>query len=312
MKKSKDTYTINKEIVKLRHDFNNINLKNKVTLKSLDALKLKSTVYNYDSLFDECMNTNEAEENVLLHEFSNDLTELEIRNDSEFKVNPKVKPHKHGKTYRETRSYGRPKHAKSGLLDLSKDINENNEDIFRVEGTKKSHLQNSYETKHVENSSKHILNRNISPNNSDTPVSDLQKLLIMMTVSTKPSTDEEIGGQVETNIPDEIINNEEHYENIDTINIAPSKSSEGIDSILSITPIRVQIEDKETYLMRKFVDKWRCYVNNRKKYISEQRQATLNHFFDKIAKKKMDINQSLEPDNKSKLLVRDYNTYQHR
>ena len=314
MKRTKESHNIHEEIVKLRHDFSNINLKNRVTLKGHDSLKLKSSVFNDESLFDKCLNTNEVEDNFLLHEFSDDLTELEIRNDNEFKVNPKIKPLKHIKIFRETQYYRKPRHAKKGLLDLNKDINENNEDIFRVECTKKScSPHNLEESKHVEESSKQVLQENVNPNNLNVPpASDLQNLLVMMAISSKSNENEDIDNEVEINNV-ETQKSKIDYSNID-LNDDPKTSMipEGIDNILSITPIRVQTDNKKTYLLKKFVNKWKCYVNNRKKYISEQRQETLNIFFDKLAKKKMDINQSTESENKSKLLVRDYNTYQHR
>ncbi|CAH0702376.1 unnamed protein product [Spodoptera exigua] len=152
---------------------------------------------------------------------------------------------------------------------------------------------------------------NISDKNLDVPVSELQNLLIMMAISSKPNEVEEHHKEVE--ISNEVNSpKSEILSNVD-FNDKRSVSSEGMENILSITPIRVQIDSKETYLMKKYISKWKSYVKNiREKYVSEQRQETLNNFFEKIAKKKMAINQGAEAENKSKILLRDYNTYQHR
>ena len=314
MRRTKESYNINKEIVKLQHDFNNINLKNKITLKGLEPLKLKSNVFKDEPLFDKCLNTNEAEDNFFLHEFSDELTELEIRNDTEFKVNPKIKPLKHIKVCRETHSYRKSRQGNKGLLDLNKDINENNEDIFRVECNKKSSSpHNLEESKQMEQPSKTVLPLNVNLNKLDGPASDLQNLLMMMAISSKSNNEiREIDDKFEINNV-ETPKDETHHSNYD-LNHEPksSRTSDGIQNILSISPLRIQIESKETYLMKKFVNKWKCYVKNRKNYVSDQRQETLNNFFDKISKKKMDLNQLSESENKSKILAKDYNTYQHR
>ncbi|XP_021182302.3 girdin [Helicoverpa armigera] len=318
MKRPKESYNINKEIGKLRHEFNNINLKNRVSFKRLEALKLKPSILNDDSqLFDSCLKSKEDEDKIFSYDYSDDSTELEIRNDNDFRVNQKIKPLKHIKIYRETQCFRKPKQHTSGLLDLNKDINENNEDIFRVECSSKSRSPHNFKENTStleEQSNNDVLKLNISPkspNNFDGTVSDLQNLLIMMTISSNSNDDEDINNEVECNFT-ESPTSANHLSNGLNAESKTSIISEGIDDILSITPIKVQVDSKETTLLRKFVNKWKCYVNNRKNYACEQRQATLNNFFDKIAKKKMNINQSMVPENKSKLLVKDYNTYQHR
>lgn len=316
MKRIKESYNISKEIVKLRDDFNNINLKNKITLKALEPLKLKSSVFNDERLFDKYLNANEAEDSFFLHDLSDELTELEIRNDTEFKINPKIKPLKHIKIFRETQYYRKPRQGNKGLLDLNKDINENNEDIFRVECSKKTGSPHNLEESEQEQPSKSALPLNkldVNPNKLDEPASDLQNLLMMMALPSKSNNEyQETDDKLEINSI-ETPKSEIHNSNVHMNNEPKSfRTSEGIENILSISPIRIQIESKETFLLKKFVNKWKCYVNNRKKYVSDQRQETLNNFFDKIAKKKMDINQISESENKSKLLAKDYNTYQHR
>ncbi|CAH1646606.1 unnamed protein product [Spodoptera littoralis] len=312
--RTKESFAIHKEIVKLRNEFNNINLKNRVSLKGLEPLKLKSTVNNDDSsIFDRSLNLHQSDDNFCINELTEEFTELEIRNDNEFKVNPKIKPLKHIKIYRETQCYRKPKNRTSGLLDLHKDINENNEDIFRVECKNKSHSPHNLDHDiHTEQEAmKQDSQRNITSNNLDVPVSELQNLLIMMAISSKPNEVEDHPEEVE--VSNEV--DTPKSEILSNVDVSDKKSvcSEGIDNILSITPIRVQIDSKETYLMKKYISKWKTYAkNNREKYVSEQRQETLNNFFEKIAKKKMAINQGAEPENKSKILLRDYNTYQHR
>uniref|UniRef100_A0A2A4K9Y8 Sfi1 spindle body domain-containing protein n=1 Tax=Heliothis virescens TaxID=7102 RepID=A0A2A4K9Y8_HELVI len=317
MKRPKESHNINKEIGKLRHEFNNINLRNRMSFKSLEALKLKSNILNDDSqFFDTCLISNEADDKLFSHDFSDDSTGLEIRNDNDFKVNQKIKPLKHIKIYKETQCFRKSKQHTSGLLDLNKDINENNEDIFRVECISKSRSpHNLEENTHVlkEQSNDDVLKLSVSQssNNFDGTVSDLQNMLIMMTISSNSNDDEEINNDVECNFAESLTsaNHSPHSLNTES---KTSIISEGIDNILSVTPIKVSVDNKETTLIKKFVNKWKCYVNNRKNYACEQRQATLNNFFDKITKKKMNISQSVGPESKSKLLVKDYNTYQHR
>lgn len=319
MRKSNNYNNINKEIAKLRHEFDDINLKNRITLKSLSTLKLKSSIYDKNLIFDESLIINEIEESIFLDEIPQDQ-ELEIRNDDEFKIKSKVKPIKPIKTHRETQGLKTSKQANNRLLDLNKDINENNKDIFRVECTNKflNYRNIDKNDEPEEHSRDNVLHQRDTvepiceaPKLIREEANDLPQLLTMMSLSAKPSKVEDV--IVETEVKDaESFNHDEHCENDDKNADCTSARSEGMDDILRITPIRVQIDDRETYLMKKFVNKWKSYVENRKKYVSERRQETLNHFFDKIAKKKMDITQSTEPQNKAKLQARDYNTYQHR
>lgn len=313
IKKTKDHFNINREIVKLRHDFNNINLKNRITLKGLDNLnlKIKSEFFNDDFLVNDDIDANDDETNIILPEFS-DSQELEIRNDNEFKLNPQVKAANRIKFYRETRINKRLNRCNSELLDLNKDINENNEDIFKITCVNKS-PKFQPENENVEESTKNIHKNNIPPNHTESPIGDLQKLLVMMTITTKPTKNEELCDEIEIN-NEEIPNNELYYYDHNDDNIASYNTTEyeGIDNILTIKPFRLQMNDKIKYLMEKYVGKWKEYVNKRKQFMEQQRQATLNNFFDKIAKKKMDIKQSDQAENIAKMHLRDYNTYQHR
>ncbi|OWR41070.1 hypothetical protein KGM_205782 [Danaus plexippus plexippus] len=64
----------------------------------------------------------------------------------------------------------------------------------------------------------------------------------------------------------------------------------------------------------KYTRLWRIYVNKKKEIrMYEQRRETLNIFFEKLAKKKCNVNNNeSELVQKSRILARDYNTYQHR
>ncbi|CAB3223412.1 unnamed protein product [Arctia plantaginis] len=311
IKKNKNSYNINKEIVKLRHSFNNINLKNRLTLKGPDTLKIKSETYDEKLLMTDSMESklqNEVGEYILLPELP-DENELEIRNDNEFKLNTKMKP-KRIRFSKETPKDRKLKMLKGELIGLNKDINENNEDMFRVACTHKLEdpLKNE---EHEKTPSKSDYKDSVLL--SPRPVGDLQKLLVMMALTSKPTKDDEEND--ENNISNgETPRNELCYYNfVEKENmVSNSGNCEGIDNILSITPLKVKIRDKEKFIMEKYVEKWKNYVNKRKKYMEEQRQATLNSFLDKIAKKKMDIHQSHELQNKAHQHLRDYNTYQHR
>ncbi|XP_053612799.1 coiled-coil domain-containing protein 191 [Plodia interpunctella] len=84
-----------------------------------------------------------------------------------------------------------------------------------------------------------------------------------------------------------------------------------IKHILDIKPLRVYINNRQMELLKKYAKKWKDYVNHRKENISQQRQAALNNFFEKLSKRKSDTNQT-ESAQKAKFLARDYSTYQHR
>ncbi|XP_075974108.1 uncharacterized protein LOC142975255 [Anticarsia gemmatalis] len=281
-------------------------------VRSTAWTRLKSVVFNNEILIDDGMNANESDKDIFLPDLYDDGKELELRNDDEFKLNTKTKPVKHIKFCKEIK-YKKSKQSKGELLDLNKDINENNEDIFRVACVHKfSNPEPSPANLSVEEKEQLIKNSYVSPNNTDRPVGDLQELLVMMAISTKPSNNDEIYEVVECS--GELTTN--HYyldNNVDDNSLTTNTPNhEGIDNILSITPLRVQINEREKYLMEKVINRWRQYVNNRKKHVDEQRQTTLKNFFDKIAKKKMDMKQLDEYEQKAKQQLRDYNTYQHR
>lgn len=299
--------------MKLRHSFNNINLRNHLTLKGLDTLNIKSGIYDKNErlLMTDGMESklqNEVREDLLLPELP-DENELEIRNDNDFKLNTKMKPSRI-KFFTENSKDRKLKTLKGELIGLNKDINENNEDMFRVACIHKVEhpLENE---EHEETSSKSDYKDTVlfSPR----PVGDLQKLLVMMALTTKPTKDDEHSDEINSSNTETPTKEFCYYNFVGNQNIqSNSVNCEQIDNILSITPLKVKIRGKEKYIMEKYVEKWKNYVNNRKKYIEERRQTTLNNFLDKIAKKKMDIHQSHEFQNKAQQHLKDYNTYQHR
>ncbi|CAG9785650.1 unnamed protein product [Diatraea saccharalis] len=72
------------------------------------------------------------------------------------------------------------------------------------------------------------------------------------------------------------------------------------------------MNEKNKKVAIKFLEKWKAFVTKRKEILNKHRQECLNTFFDKVAKKKMDAKQSNDFVNKTKMLARDYSTYQQR
>lgn len=140
-------------------------------------------------------------------------------------------------------------------------------------------------------------------------VKDLQTVLIMMAITSKPDESETTLYTIE--------NPNKEAKEIDFTKEKVSFSCESIkndeiEDILNVIPIRATFDNKIEKVVRKYVKKWKDYVSKRKDYISQQRQDILNNFLNKLEKKKLDKEKQFDPRNKAKMNVRDFSTYQHR
>ncbi|KAJ0175494.1 hypothetical protein K1T71_008653 [Dendrolimus kikuchii] len=264
-------------------------------LKWLNSYNSKSTLNN--DVIKEIIN----KENHL-KEHSNNLV---IQSDKEFKISTKPRANKFV-------SEQLPNNKdKNNSVDVSGDVKELIEcNAFNIQCKvmRKPQVPVMNENSMLKETDEKI-DQIYQQSNEDVSVKDLQTLLIMMAITSK------------ANEPDEIVlsNNEIEYNDTKEADIngtltllsQPLKNTT-IDNILNVTPIRMTFNDKREKLIRKYVNKWKDYVCKRQDFIAHQRQETLNNFLEKLAKKKLDINKSVDPHTKAKLVARDYSTYQHR
>ncbi|XP_034827272.2 coiled-coil domain-containing protein 191 isoform X2 [Maniola hyperantus] len=147
---------------------------------------------------------------------------------------------------------------------------------------------------------------------------DLQSLLIMMTihstidqniVESDKSTHREISPAVSQSgdFSIDVCDSSKHKNEFKT-------ETGELDTLLNIQPIIKGWTLRQKYVIKKYINIWKLFVNTKKENrILQQRQETLNNFFDKLAKKKSSASYSGESERmKSSNLARDYNTYRHR
>ncbi|CAG4982140.1 unnamed protein product [Parnassius apollo] len=138
---------------------------------------------------------------------------------------------------------------------------------------------------------------------------DLESLLIMMAINSKTDNNDD-HNKIEADYlydKETTIKNKCDEDYVHKKVIAKKENSEMSD-LLCIVPIRTNIQKRFNYICRKYVKKWKDHVEKKKQI--RQRETSITNFFDKLAKKKSNINQP--PQSKAKLYIRDYNTYQHR
>ncbi|GBP80476.1 Coiled-coil domain-containing protein 191 [Eumeta japonica] len=98
------------------------------------------------------------------------------------------------------------------------------------------------------------------------------------------------------------------------VSSSPIKENKELD-FLSVVPLRIDNDFGRIYLLyKKYIQKWRMYIERKKETILQKRKVALDNFFDKLKEKKLIKNKdaNIQNRNKIKLLVKDYNTYQHR
>ncbi|XP_052756004.1 coiled-coil domain-containing protein 191 isoform X2 [Galleria mellonella] len=318
MRNSKDN-RVNKEITKIRNDFQCSNLKNQIMLK--DAIKSVDSLGNNGYRFNNRLLINDLNEitDSCFSETLEDSGKLILCNDVDFKIysNPKMVEKENRKCKTQNM---KPFHEESNS-NLNNHItnNSDNEDIniMRVDCTYPSKSLKNTEISDCDVNSVLQTNNLITEESSNMienikePTNNLQTTLIMMAISSK-SNENDIH-ENSTNVAEPL-----NYEELTTRNIQQNTTvvnnkvyCKEIPNFLKVTAFKVVISDKQLSILRKYIKKWRDYVCNRKEHYSQQRLQTLNNFFDKLSRRK-DTNNSSESISKSKQLVRDYSSYQHR
>ncbi|XP_047507395.1 coiled-coil domain-containing protein 191 [Pieris napi] len=136
---------------------------------------------------------------------------------------------------------------------------------------------------------------------------DLQSLLVMMTLSSNYNDDvsvEEDGDKerTENDLYPQIDNQLEEYD---------TERNAEITDILKISSFKKENTDHKHNIARKYVDKWKMYkcvkIKTENK-LKHTRKEAVDKFLDKLKQAK----NSTEPEDRSKMLVRDYNSYHHR
>ncbi|XP_068632645.1 coiled-coil domain-containing protein 191 [Battus philenor] len=93
--------------------------------------------------------------------------------------------------------------------------------------------------------------------------------------------------------------------------IATFEENKSKISELFIMPLRINAQkSRNNYLAKKYTIKWKMYVD--KNRLIKKRETMVNKFLDKLEEKKNISAQCSEPVKKTKIYIRDYNTYQHR
>lgn len=291
----------------MRNDFQTMNLKNQIMLKraikKLDSLKLKDLPADDD---DECKKIIRP----LLNEFTTVATELLLSNDIYFKINDKPNVIKQRNKLINCKK--KIKAPSEKAYEPEEDVNEN---IMRIE-CKHVNLE-----KIVENEEETLISENLNvmrakdkehpfpQNNFDNQLTDLQTLLIMMAISPKSNDCENLDSPKNRchEIGHDIIKSPRNCKV--TLNALLEEDIQ-IGDFLNVSSIRVETDNREKHILKKYAQKWKLYVDKKK---NNQRQDALNNFFDKLTKKKLSLlTQSPEPTDKAKLIASDFNRYQHR
>lgn len=218
-----------------------------------------------------------------INNYTEDAKNLVIENYSDFKLIQKEKTDSHSTSVDKTMKTD----SKNTMINSKTKVQEKD-----IENSGISSQNNN-------NDSKEILNEYKK---------DLQSLLIMMAINK--NTDAVIESDKETCITNRSLLHQSNYRP----DIEEQSSDSDLNKILYITPAVTKIRERQKYLSMKYTRLWRIYVNKKKEIrMYEQRRETLNIFFEKLAKKKCNANNNeSELVQKSRILARDYNTYQHR
>ncbi|KAG6459213.1 hypothetical protein O3G_MSEX011261 [Manduca sexta] len=303
VKKTKDGCSkLNKEINKLRNAFRRTNLKNQVMFKYSQSVHQNSYIHDEDLFLNRDINEALNDPYISLGDLLNESDELILENDKDFKINTKLRPMRNQTSTNETKKY-----------QLEDCVPENPDEelktnVIRIDCT---YVDKSARTDSIEPDENIDVNTNeIDKKPLDPTISELQSLLIMMTLSSKSNYDEGNDNYERDTIDEKSTLNEPLLENT-KIN-KEFTECEDINEILNIKPILVEMRSYQKIRMKKYVEKWRKYVRKRQEVINQQRQIALSNFFNKLEKKKANVNQSLDSVNKAAALARDYSTYQHR
>ncbi|XP_061704116.1 reticulocyte-binding protein homolog 2a [Cydia pomonella] len=291
-KLSKDQVKMNKEIEKLRNSFQRMNLKNEIMLRNNPQHKtmLEDTTVDKQTKTMNGINLckdvvafgddNRRASNKCHANIKNINTLYEITESTHIEHNNEIIEEINYET------------AISVDYEIHTQIDDlHNRDIFF--NLQEETAENDFNDLRIENS-KEL--------NVDTQMSDLQSVLIMMAINSNSNENDQPNIN-QTNA--EIIT-----EPKDLVLVSTSIENENTPDFLNITPLRIFLTSRLELLVKKYIAKWRKCVKKRKEYVAQQRQEAIKRFFEKLEKKKTEKNQPEET--KSKLLARDYSTYQHR
>lgn len=290
-------------------------------LKYIDSTKPKAVTNNEKSLIKGNHRDIEDEKKHLLQEITDELNNLVIDCDSDFKIN--TKPSKVIK-YHNTENFKR----NQTIERLSPCFDEIvNEEILRVE-CKYSYVIESPQFDEIVNkdddSATTVFNQQQQPTNNHfnnnaqenklNIEEDLQSLLTMMALTPKSnrSNDSRVNETLKSNVQCQIEESINEKTTLVSFTTAQEDIIMGKNNFLCINPIKIKISHHQEAILKKYVEKWKQFVKSKKQYLTDQRQATLDNFFDKLTKKKMNIDHTHETNKKAKQLAQDYNTYQRR
>lgn len=291
-------------------------------LKYVDSIKPK-ILTNKDKILIKGNQTEiQEEENYYLREITDNMNNLAIHSDSDFKVKNKSYKSKPNMRYQ------------SG--DRIKDC-QNNTPLQTVTAEEDVEFVNNFlriECKYINESTTVQFNEEIEDyveehehNETELKIcasgnnylgNDLNSLLIMMALPSKSNNEENHNNHRYNNPENKLkyrTNTPNTEENVDVSYVplsSRSKIDEDVSNFLCVAPMRIKISEREETILKKYVDKWRIYVSFKKEQLSQQRKAALDNFLDKLAKKKTEINVGPESMKKAKLIAHDFNTYQRR
>ncbi|CAK1540572.1 unnamed protein product [Leptosia nina] len=281
-----NAYTVNRELAKMHTIFRKKRAKNNLIIKKQKSLfkNISSTipteVYRSRDTADSQYKMLQQEMNTFL-EKSQEMYDLKVENEVDFKLIPKLKQDKY-----EFKTSMKPKVADrqdSQKKELNRqDNDESQQNII-------SKIEHEFSCKS----------------------NDLQSLLIMMTINSSYDNEKEIS-------EDDISCKElESYPNLrdesGKVTVTNIDKTE-ISDYINVSSIKnVKFELRARYIERKYVQKWRQYIIRKNEKNSKfDRKATVNKFIDRLAKAKDSVKSTAEPIQKAKMNVRDYNSYHHR
>ncbi|CAK1600944.1 unnamed protein product [Parnassius mnemosyne] len=304
---------MNKEIVKLQNYFNNLNLRNNIniksTIKKIENIKCKDwkQILKQDS---------EEINNEFVSYLANNENSQCSAMDNNFKL--QIKPFKQSNAYNDKKIYNRNELdtvvRSDEDLDFTNAVDKQNcENCEQITTATNNYFNNDLDINYNIKENKNGVDdkKSNSVNEINEFRTDLESLLILMAINSKADNNEDHHKfEADNHYDNETIIKNECNEDYVHERVISKKENNDMSDLLCIIPIRTNTQKRFNYICKKYVKKWKDHVENKKQI--RQREAAITNFFDKLAKKKSNIIQSPESINKTKLYVRDYNTYQHR
>lgn len=259
----------------------------------------------------------EEEANYCLQEITENMNNLAIHSDSDFKIihknnNKGISNERYENLHKTNRNII-PLQTVSSIDDIeSIDTSK----YLRVECTHINELTRLKLNEDTENCiEEHEQNETqlrISTTENNYLVNDLNSLLIMMALTPNSNNDGDHCSHRTDYDQEKAKGDEVETEFFHVPCSSRSKINEDVSNFLCVAPMRIKISEQEETILKKYVEKWRSYVSFKREQLTQQRKVALDNFFDKLAKKKTEINDGPQSVKKAKLLVHDFNTYQRR